>query len=518
MPINYTIFILLSASLSFGLSIFHPGIYWDDFTFIDKPFSMYMQNWLECGRPQLGWLHYTLSSNILLYKFLIFSIHIATSFILFFFLKAFNFFKQSQLLFLVLLFNILPINQTRDSVVMVQYQLCVFLLFLSCFFFTKSLTGQRKKTYALLSFFLAIPSFTIEASASLYFVLVPITIAAHLYSKSELNANSLIQGLKKNILFLVLPVAYILLQLIFLKPYGGCAGNNALSLGNIALIPRGLLSAIYSSLFKSGVWPILQIRSLLLFIPGLIAAAFAFKLKKLWNLNESKNDNFSNSIYFFLIGVVILLAGILPYIMVGKQPSFHDWAGRYQAHAGLGLALIVLFVYQKLNLNKNLGKALILLTIFTYVTGNFAMRLMFYREYVRDREIVRQLKTLKGFGEDKIYKYESELHYARSLKRELRFYELTSLAAESLGKETTMVYESKSELDSLHNVLVEDYKHIYSLRDFNYNTGDKATKVLKAVKTDNYNLLNALSNLIFPNSPQNIKQRQAWFKLEILDK
>ena len=515
---------LVLALLSFGPLMLHEGIFWDDYTFFGIESRLFMENWLHCGRPQLGWLHYGIQSinkSVYFYKILIFFFHLATSLLFF---KTLRFLRSIPISFCIaatILFLILPINQTRDSIVLVQYQITLFLLFCGIYYFFKWKEsppfGNYKGRYLSLLFF--IPSFTIEASITLLLVFIFIFCVVNTWHKQDFTFKNILNSLREELIFIIVPIVYIVAQLLFLKPYAGCANNNSIDLFNVAKIPTGLLKTIYSGFISSPLWPIYQIDKWSSWL--LLAGFFAVLAVSLLKIDYQKLINFLKNretrYVLILSSLLFLIGGVVPYVMVGKPPAFHDWAGRYQSHSGLGLVALALLLLSYFPNAKSL-KYFSLAMIFIYVNSNFLMRIIYYRDHLKNEEITRQLKELDSFGSDISYYWESSLHHLRANKRELRFYELTALSAKARKKQDIFIYEGREDFDVLSLSLGFGYDEIYHVKDLNLDKIYPPKKKIVAKAIGDISLGETFLILLGINEELfNYKIENKWISLEIKD-
>lgn len=515
MRTKYLFLLFITSFLSFGISILHNGIYWDDFTIIGVNPHGFKTNFIECGRPALGYLHELLTSlpnTILSYKIITYVCHLLTSVIFFFGMRQLNILSPSQLFISTALINILPVNQTRDSIVLVQYSITQLLFFLSLYgFIYYSKKEKLTILVRLILLIMAALSFTIEANAALWAILFPLVvylINGKNFGKSTLN----------NFDLLVLPFIYISIQMIFLKPYGGCPGNNAISIANVFLIPKGFLQGIASIFFQTPLWPYRRLHNLddlICLLPGLLCLGLFIINKNFWLSNTKTIDKVKFSSKFLLSAVLIFVAGVAPYVMAGKPPKYYDWFGRSQSHLIIGATLLGLYLYERLPDSRKIRLFFVLAISFIYINSSFIMRLVYFREHIKQQELIELFKENSTIKSNQLFFIEDQTLHYRATKRQARFYEYAALLKSAFGDEKRVAYEDDTHRPDIVFSRKTLYPEIYSISELPLQNDYQATH--KIIVTERRFLyLSEVMGMLFESESDRKKQvRGNWLKIEI---
>lgn len=507
------LYLILLFLFCYGLSTLHNGIYWDDYTLINVPTKAIIDNFYECGRPQLGFLHsfyLNTKSPILFYKLSSLIFRYLSLLFIFLFLKNLKFFKKSEPLLIFLLLIIIPINQAYDSLVLMQYQLSLALLFLGCYLWIKSFFAKNRKLFPLFRVLIhpiIFLSFTIESSAALFSVIIPITLAI-----TSSSIRDFFKAALKNIDYLIIPFLFIAIEHLYFKPHGACAGNNKIDISNLSLVPLSLAYSFISPLLHFPIHVFRRLDSFILLIPGIVFSTVFIFLRKRF---EPRSDlSGQNTKVFLLISVILLFVGIFPYAIVGKMPKTYGWFSRFQSHSLLGLSFLIFLIYIKIHSVKLLYKILPYLTIFVFTTTNFGSRLIYTRDYLKQEALKEIFKSNETINLNQRFFINDEAYDFNAFDRIYRFYEFTGIFSEIFAREDKIAYSDRSSILNIKSIIHSTYPELYRIKDLPINFESLPEKKLTLKIVKDYPLSVALYGLFSDNNKNIIRMEQS---LRLLD-
>lgn len=261
--------------------------------------------------------------------------------------------------------------------------------------------------------------------------------------------------------FVVVPFAWFVLKHRFFKPFGIHQGYNE------AFGGRSPLRAL--------VWEAADFLSVstpvFLLLVAIIAAVIGIRRFGV-NVHALAARVMRNR--YLLIGVSALVAGLVPYWVVGKVPGFSDWNSRHQILMPLGAAFLFLGC---LACTEERSKTVLLATcVGVFLTLNWSNYTSLFFDWRKQRSIVDFLRHSKDVASANLLVFEDKTPNA--LSRVYRFYEWNGLTKFAYAGRSDMFSVSSDELDQY---LRGDYDQFFIA---NYNAenhrrgGEKMVTVL----------------------------------------
>jgi hypothetical protein len=461
--------IFVFYALSYSLMIFNPGVFWDDWVFVNQSYSVISKIFIDSGatggHPVATSIHYFLlhvsRAPGVVYHSLTFLLFFLAIVLFYAILRGLKIGRESRFI-ITLLFAVLPFNVARIYMATMPYTIGFVFALAGLLLFADILEKENilKRVVSLLCLFTAyylLNSILVFAPACICLFLI---VKYYDDSISAIrNSKMLLKQLLKWPDYLLLPVLYWIIKSIYLQPSNNYIGYNHVGMKGIITFPLGLLKTVGSSF--------LGLNSLLLptmadtqqFILFVVLAALAFVLMRKTMSRAGQETLFTIDYYhvkyastksagipaLVIIGIVLFSAGAFPYIVVGNNPNFHSTESRHQILLGIGTACM-LFDLLRWSINtfiaqKHKWNVFVLsssLTVSLFVTANFgknidALRTTFIQEAIKiDFKSAEEMKTGRNFiFEDKIH----SLFWSQSL----RYYSLSGMAKEVFGDQKRII-------------------------------------------------------------------------------
>ena len=141
-----------------------------------------------------------------------------------------------------------------------------------------------------------------------------------------------------------------------------------------------------------------------------------------------------------VLGVAVVSLGALPYLLVGKVPSYIDWETRHQFLLAIGLAIIVLAAIRGVSLSwgkfASQAVSLGLVAVFLFVGASMTVELG--RDWQKQDQIIAELAGSPVVAEAATVVFVDRSVTDNFDAREFRFYEYTGWLTAAFGKETRL--------------------------------------------------------------------------------
>jgi len=342
---SYILFFLANS-----LILLNPGAFWDDWTLYNMDDKGILNQFIGNGSLVFGYLHIFLKNlwiSPILYRILTLLLQATSIFILFRILAYFQLSNRAKkmLAFSILIYATFPVYDSKVTMIVLPYTICVTLFLIASFFLLKYTRKERKIGFRVLSLILFFISFF--TNSLLFFYLLPIFFILF-YSywiklferKEKLNYRIFIKSIFHKVLiyidFFALPFIFWIIRSQFFLPSQQyeSIGYNIVNLESLLEIPYRIVIFLYVSVVD--IVPIIleaikhfEIWIFLIFA-GLIIYRQLLKLRL----------DFRVSCRFIIWGFIILILGAFPYLMVNKYPSYLDYLSRHQLLIGFGASLV----------------------------------------------------------------------------------------------------------------------------------------------------------------------------------
>ena len=445
----FYLFLFFIYFISFGIRIFHEGYYWDDFAYIWSSPNEVMYATQQEARILFSYFHkfVLLSSDpILLYKSLSVSFEFFSGIFFYFTLQKISLFRKNTNQILSILFLILSIYQSRDSLVLSHYSLSLFTFWAGIYFFSSQAVEPAKafKQVFLLLFasILLFISYGVE-SALPYSVALVSLIALVLYKKKKITVrNFIIPGF----IFFILVIIKIIFR-FHLFPGDVVESNPYQHQFDWYLVLKSILRmpTFLAHPFRQ-VWE-LSIFSIPLFTVVFLLFYYFMKNKEFVKEIDKKDM----PLYFF-IGFFLILTALFPPWLMGKATTVYDWGSRHQLFYGFG-EILILWAFLNLIHKSKTRKLVFILLCSIFITVNISQRIYFFRDWLKLEFLGSKLNNVIVKDNTGFY-FLDKNEKDNSLKRTYRYYEMAGLLEKYGLTEENRLIIRKSEVNSF------DYRYV----------------------------------------------------------
>lgn len=493
--------IALVAVLAWGTAFLAPGSrFWDDWV-VDHEILKSAQ---EAGQPWAGYVIVALSAiGIWAFKVVALGTTIVVGWMTYEISGRSLGLRPRERLLLAMLMVALPLNTARMIAVLDIYAWSLALFFVAWYLLvSKSPSSPGRARYVVATLIFLVSYGT---GSLLLFTLLPIAHLAYLALSRNvpLWQGALRFALRFWYLFLA-PVVFWVVRTLFLQPYGlykgynriGLAGGlsnpdtvdalalsatlvfvvlvvaswlfaratshariaRRLSLGALAATTGGmgyfLLENRASAAYTARVIPV----TLLLCALILLATA-------IFPIGHSRSPDDDMRIEsgdravtpLLAVALVALILAILPYLLVGKLPSFHQWETRHQLLMPLGVAIIIVATMRALSgifpLSAVRLVALGLVTVFTFVSLTVSLKLV--ADWRKQAQVIEALAKDPLVRRASIVVFSDRAPRLNYDARGFNFYEYTGWLDEAFGTESRLGIDRTS----VPSFLRGDFQH-----------------------------------------------------------
>lgn len=469
-------------AFAFGLMLLNTkGYYWDDWALIGNfSFESMNKQFLENGNVWYGYFEWIFISlqpyGIPLFRVFTFLSFFICGLCVYHIAKSLYILKTYELFFIVVFFLVLPFNTiSRNILINAPYTLCYLLFFLA--FLLVSMKSTKYISLRILILILFFFSFTMNSLLVFY----SLPILYMLYAqKAYKSLKHLWSWVIKNLDFVILPIGFYAIKIIFFKPYGLYEGYNAVSISGVlkAFIKTPIISVLQLSHTSFILLGTLCISAL---IVGLIILIYRLKHKLL-----AQRD-----IIGIGLGFMIMWAGMFSYVVVFKYSLINTVADRFSILESLGAGIIVVFFIN--TLTKNLNYKIWILSFFTLcaIHYNIISQQRVFLAYVKQVGVFEHLMQNPIFlSYDTFRIYDSKKNIWDNA-----FYQLNGIYKKLSNKSDKLISLEEESLDIQELVKYCKAGEVYNCWEYNGDANSYAKIYIIDKSSDLENLYNFLGIL-----------------------
>lgn len=453
--------IFLYAFSNLGLLLLGNHPFWDDWIVVDLPWWQILDTFKQAGSflNIWGYLHVSmLAIGPWLYRFASLILFYGISYHFYSILKRTAILDEEQSFAAALICLFLPLNLGRGALILFPYVFCLYIFMLAW-----SLL-PRNRNISFLLFFL---SFNINSL--LVFYLLPLLEGLSIFfhrlpAGPPLTARKILSLLKIYILgepiFILLPIIYYSIKLLFFRPYGLYSGYNE---------HYSILSLIKS--------PFLQFGELLysvskLDLPATLCLFFIFFVL-LIVVPRSKLG--WKALRIPAISIFVIYLGVLPYHILGLVPTFTGWSSRHQLLMPFGISILIAYcIYQvpKTINSRSLLRLVLLACIFASSVNSFS----FYADSRKQQSVQRFMAGALRADSPRLVVIVDKTNNA--LRRTYRFYEINGMLARATGDQSFFGIQSSDINSYLNGKLDKYFTGYYLASSHRRDDNSKATFII----------------------------------------
>lgn len=463
-----TIFFLLYTLSSILFISNFDGLYWDDWCMInqeEQTINTFM-NMIQHGLKGIFVkIILTFDNPLLASRTFIYIANFITAIMVYFVLKTIKQLNKDDIFYLTLLYLIMPVASSKIAPSIIPFFFPVLIFFVTFFFLSKYLENNLLflRILVLIGFYLSFDTNSI-------LVFYGVVLLYIFYKKYEFyfSINNIKNFSFKCVDFILLPIVFFVIKIIYFKPYGSYEGYN--SLGNVSIIEifLKLIKSVYTSLFD-----VLH-QSLYLLLPfSLLLSFIIFLYIKKWFVNKEINS-YSNS--FFYIGFVLFFLAIFPYVALSKLPQMEGFSTRYQLLTPLGLAFIFYFGINLLvnyfKLKNHIQVVLLIIVICSFIGKNLYDGYKWQVDSLYMTSIMMNFKDNQQIQNNATFIVNNNIRNELMYKRKPPFYEWNGMLKQVFKDESRLMitFDEYKSIEKINNL--QQYKQ------YNFNTWGKSLSIL----------------------------------------
>lgn len=466
--------IFVIYTLSFGLSLFNHGVYWDDWAVVVAKSPEFIQNIIErqMGNMTAAYILQAMSSfhSAIIPRVITFILYGFSGYFFYSILGSIKEIDKKTRWLLTGFFLLFPANDSRVVLTIMYYSLSHFLFY--CGWWLLSQYYQHKHiAFRVLSLVLFFISFNV--SSLLFFYIV---VLAYIFYKDKYSV-------RRNIDFVMLPFVYFILKTTLFPPSGEYAGYNVITLTNVfSASYRSLgayigsfglvfLSSLYSlfnislvnTIWQAGTtlnlhpyvaplsvnalidylvqgamvtWKALYHQNTVIrFLYAVIATSSVYLcIKNHSTLTGAKRKD----ILFFFLGCIFFYLAVYPYYVVHKLPSvIEGFSDRHLLLVPLGASFMIVYGIKVL---ANFRRArpvfttvLYAVCIVLFVNYHLRIQMDFLKDWYKQVAVMEEMKEAQEIHDHTTFLFTDNAMDLNVKHRPYAFYEYTGFMRSVFG-------------------------------------------------------------------------------------
>lgn len=379
---------LLFLVSNFGYCMSIEGIFWDDWTIFgnDSVYSIFSKLG-DFANIAGHYYTYLWVFGPASFKIVSFGFYYLSCLFIFLILTKNKFsIKDSYLIGCLLV--VLPLNPAKMAAINSLSLVCYFLFFLAWY-----LCFNKNKFLKFCSLFFFFFSFLVPSQLLFYFFPM---FNLFLIENNSFSLMGIWNWFKRHFLFIVLPFLFL-----FLKASLFPIDPKFIYYNNFAVPKLMIVAAIV--------------------LPCILSFIVAY-------FKPISVTQYSNKLNIFLLAILMLWFGALPYIAVGKTPDFQDWNSRHQLLLPLGTSLLLWIIIS----SKKLMTCGCLIAL---ISCNWFFASEFYLDWLKQEQILHFLKNSDQVRKAKTIVFDDQSSFLNVRNRHYRFYEYNGWLSNTFGFE-----------------------------------------------------------------------------------
>lgn len=395
---GHLILIFTFSILAHGLLLLNDGVYWDGWLIYAAKF---LDRWdltqgIYADRGGLPvytafhWLMYWFPSFVFGYKLVAFLFILFSSLIIYQISRTVL--KNTQISFFIALIALTyPANQASVELIVIPYLLSYFLFWLGCYLLVKDQWGDNPsyllKVSAVASLVLSFRMYSLLVY--FYGFLFFLFLVEWIQTPKKDYLTVLVNFVRNNGIYLVLPVIFWILNLWLFPPKGAYEHSDQFIWG-AAMFPLAATYFENALIGQIGA----SIRNITSPVIGLIVFIGAFVFAKSMRVERTKESSTRKNLPLVLLlgGFLLFLAGLVPYVAVGRSTQLEGWSTRNAILVALPISMMLVGVLSWFAQKEAQANAKKLSRIVVFILA--ALTLLFTAESVK-YYLFWQLRAIK---------------------------------------------------------------------------------------------------------------------------
>jgi len=453
------IFIMYVASNMFLLV--NQGVFWDDWLIFENNFNEINRWFIRCGHLYLTYIHYFLQNLSINPPIVYHTVTVALGLIsTVIFYKILKYFKLSSynLFLLTLFFAVIPYNQAKSTLICLPSTISLFLLLLGVLTFLVSI-NRKNVSVRIISIVLLFISFTLMNSGLV--IWLAFLLFYSIYKQKEIKLRfSFFMGVIRHLFlwfdYAVLPFVFWITKYLYFQPTGILSDQsyNEVSIERLFFSPINIIFSFYTNTFgviSESFRPIMESQSFeILFSMLFVIIYYSFYKLKLFHLNYHINN------HFLFIGVYFFIAGIFPYAVVEKNPSFSGYATRGQILLPIGMSFILLYSISLFG-SKKIRQLAYIILVTSFIIANISSQVKYTKSWFKQEALIAHIKKDSLFIPHNNYLlFDRTTEYDEN-ERGLSHWALSGLLEKALGHTACFMIETKDRATYRHDMKFQYY-------------------------------------------------------------
>lgn len=459
---------------AFGLCLVNTGIYWDDWVLYGQSSSAILDMFTQASGVA-GYVPYYvhiallyLPHSIYMYHMFTFILYLLSGLLLYAIIDCSDIIDSTDRVFIVLMFILLPFNTARIALICFMYSLSYCMFFLACYIYIKYNMYIIVRLMALLVFSLSF----MTNSIVLFYVLFLIYVF-HAEGKRDHCCVSLIKTVRKHADIFMLPLVFCFIRALFFTSSGAYSGYNNISFDMIAGCSYETFMRIVVESF-TGLMNVSLIMS-----AHVLIILFLMLISAHMSTDESRLKSDKDDSLLLLFGLFAFVVAIYPYVVVGREPAFTDWASRHQLLMPLGASFALYYgakiICARLSVHKNIFIIINMLLICTLIIANVRIQIAFIKDGYKQASLIHHIADNTIMRTNTTFILCDNMERYNVNNRTYRFYEIAGWMKYIYHEQTRFAvleeeyerYKSISAMEPLFNELTNMAN--YKPRDFEYH-------------------------------------------------
>jgi hypothetical protein len=430
---------------------------------------------------------FSLDNSVFIFRLLVFLSFLLSALLLNETLKTVKDIDHTSRLLIVLLFAIIPVNGFRITISTSEYALCYFFFFLGLWLISWYIVQRTIIIRIAALLFLFLSFFT---NSFLVFYSVVLLYIGYTELK-QISSASIFRLAVRYIDFIIMPLLFWVLRVIFFQPHGLFEGYNSITVLNVIMLPIHFVHSIFNLLVELAI--ILQETFLTLWVLGIVLLPLTYLLiRSVYNHNQSNKDT-----TFFLTGIILCLIGLFPYVAVGKLPEYASWDSRHELLLPLGFSFMLYFGFNiavnLLKLNRVMRIVLLSAIIAFCICACMSNYLALQKDEYKQLSLMDQFKSSDVMKNYTTFLFVDGTRDLSARDRVHVFYEYTGMLTRVFNDQTRFGYEPQdSPFIASYYPIFKRYKY----RDYVNRSPQYVVIIEKGIYDLDRDYLHGLLNLL----------------------
>lgn len=400
------------------------GTFWDDWFLVRSP---ELRMFTSTGRVEFAAFHRLLlwhDDPVLLARALQFGTWLVASLIFLACLRRITFMPTGVAVTAACAFAALPTYSARITQIMLPSTVAFTVLLVFWWLLLGTAPGHLGARRGAVLGPLALVSYSLQSV--LVFVVVPLGLWVWMHGGPRAVWNA-VRSRAALATLLASPVVYYALRLALLPPSGASEGYNAPSVVSAAVATVLFIADVPALAFDAFAGGLTSSLVATLVVAAIVGVALRSKLVD--GLTDARQVS-----RVATLGIACAVAGLVPYLAVGKPPVHVDWGSRHQTLLTIGLAILFAFaLHRVLGSRPRALHLAVAVGLGSMIVGAWGTYAEFAVDAARQTAFQQALEADATFRSARLIVVELDHELVAADDRRPRYYEMSHLARDAIG-------------------------------------------------------------------------------------